>query len=107
MDVPCAVCKAPSRFGQLMIPGKNSCPSAEWTLEYSGYLMSERNHPAHLRAMYICVDREMQSVGGSHGPSTSRGVIRFVESRCSWGGGGLPCGPYVDGYELTCAVCTQ
>ncbi|PIK34546.1 putative short-chain collagen C4, partial [Apostichopus japonicus] len=59
-DVPCAVCKAPTRFAKLMIPGKNLCPSNEWTLEYRGYLMAERAHSVHQRSMYICVDQEMQ-----------------------------------------------
>ncbi|KAJ8034054.1 hypothetical protein HOLleu_24473 [Holothuria leucospilota] len=107
LDVSCAVCKAPYRFGQLMIPGKHECPSAEWTLEYSGYLMAERNHVNHRRSMYICVDQEMQAVERTHGSASTRGLLDLVEGRCTTSGGGLRCGPYIDGYELTCAVCTQ
>jgi len=29
-------------------------------------------------------------------------IFSFVEAKC----GALPCGPYIDGYELTCAVCS-
>lgn len=106
-DVSCAVCKSPSRFAQLMVPGKQTCPSGEWTLEYSGYLMTERSHPNHKRSMYICVDRELQSKPHTHGHNGDRAALNLVEGRCISSGGGLPCGPYVDGYEITCAVCTQ
>ena len=43
-DAPCAVGHTESRGRHLMIPGRNICLS-EWTLEYKGYLMSEKyNH---------------------------------------------------------------
>ena len=43
-DAPCAVCHTELRGSQLMIPGRNICPS-HWTLEYKGYLMStSQNH---------------------------------------------------------------
>ncbi|PIK38184.1 putative short-chain collagen C4 [Apostichopus japonicus] len=105
-DMPCAVCKSTSRFSKLMIPAKNTCPSDEWTLEYGGYLMAERSHASHQRSMYICVDRALQTLDRTHGSASARGLLDLVESRCSSSGGGLPCGPYIDGYELTCAVCT-
>lgn len=108
-DVPCAVCKAPSRFAKLMIPGKNICPDEDWTLEYGGYLMAERAHSAHRRSLHICVDREMETLRRTSGAAggNTRGLLDLVEGRCIASGGGLPCGPYVDGYEITCAVCTQ
>ncbi|PIK38185.1 putative short-chain collagen C4 [Apostichopus japonicus] len=108
-DVPCAVCQSPSRYSMLMMPAKNACPSEDWTLEYGGYLMAERSYSSHMRSMYICVDRELQTRERTHGLGTdhNRGLLDLVESRCVVSGGGLPCSPYVDGYELTCAVCTQ
>ncbi|KAJ8041741.1 Short-chain collagen C4 [Holothuria leucospilota] len=108
-DVPCAVCKAPSRFAKLMIPGRNICPDEEWTLEYGGYLMAERSHNDHRRSLHICVDREMETIPRTAGAAAGsvRGLLDLVEGRCSASGGGIPCGPYVDGYEITCAVCTQ
>lgn len=108
-DVPCAVCQSPSRYSMLMMPAKNACPSEDWTLEYGGYLMAERSYSSHMRSMYICVDRELQTRERTHGLGTdhNRGLLDLVESRCVVSGGGLPCNPYVDGYELTCAVCTQ
>lgn len=108
-DLPCTVCQASSRYSKLMVPAKNVCPSEAWTLEYAGYLMAERSQSGHKRSMYICVDREMQVVERTHGRATdgTRALLDLVESRCVTSGGGLPCGPYIDGYELTCAVCTQ
>ncbi|PIK47934.1 hypothetical protein BSL78_15204 [Apostichopus japonicus] len=109
-DVPCAVCLAPARVAKLIIPGTSVCPSNGWTREYGGYLMSNRVQSAHRRTMHICVDREMQVIPRTDGvPSDNkRDVLYLVEGRCApSGGGGIPCGPYVDGHELTCAVCTK
>ena len=38
-NAPCAVCYASTKVAVTMIPAKTRCPSI-WTLEYSGYLMS-------------------------------------------------------------------
>ena len=37
-NAPCSVCYAKTRSSVIMIPGKRSCPSNEWTLEYKGML---------------------------------------------------------------------
>ena len=96
-DAPCAVCHIELRGSQLMIPGRNICPS-HWTLEYKGYLMSaSQNHNG--RTQFICVDGDAESTTGS-----SRGhdgaLLYFAESQC----GSLPCPPYATGKEITCAV---
>ncbi|PIK48210.1 hypothetical protein BSL78_14918 [Apostichopus japonicus] len=108
-DVPCAVCLAPARVAKLVIPGTNMCPSDGWTREYGGYLMSERVYSSHKRSMHVCVDREMQVIPRTDGiPSDNKHhLLDLVEGRCAPSGGGIPCGPYIDGYELTCAVCTK
>ena len=85
-----------------MVPARNVCPSADWTLEYKGYLMSMRNDLKTTE--YVCVDRNAESIPGTEG-QTNESLLYPVESRCIEGGS-LKCGPYVDGYELTCAVCT-
>ncbi|XP_071823850.1 uncharacterized protein [Apostichopus japonicus] len=107
-DVPCAVCLATTRFAKLMVPGTNVCPNEDWTLEYGGYLMAERTHEAHKRSLHICVDRELQVLDRTSGGASNnkKALLDLVESRCSSSGGGIPCGPYVDAYEMTCAVCT-
>ena len=100
----CAVCRAPpGRTTKLMIPARNVCPSSEWRLEYAGYLMSDY-YSSHYRTEYVCMDREMEAEPGT-GANVNGALFYFTEARCL-AGGGLPCGPYVDGYELTCAVCT-
>ena len=99
----CAVCRAPKgTTGSLMIPARNDCPSDEWRLEYKGYLMAE--YYGHKRSQFICVDYSMEIEPGTGGNQDGALLYRS-EVRCMVGGG-LPCGPYLNGYELTCAVCT-
>ncbi|KAI8506570.1 hypothetical protein Bbelb_159970 [Branchiostoma belcheri] len=40
-DVPCSVCLVSGRSTHVMIPARLSCPRG-WSMEYSGYLMSEQ-----------------------------------------------------------------
>ncbi|XP_070546906.1 uncharacterized protein [Ptychodera flava] len=98
----CSVCRVKSRSTVLMVPGRNQCPADEWTLEYYGYLMS--SHHSHKRTEYVCVDRHPESRPSS-GRNRGGALLYAVESRCDKGT--LPCGPYLDGRELTCAVCTM
>ena len=99
----CAVCRAPpGRTTKLMIPARNVCPSSEWRFEYAGYLMSNRYD--FTKSEFVCVDREMEAEPGTNG-NENGALFYLTEARCLTGGG-LPCGPYVNGYELTCAVCT-
>jgi len=97
-DVPCAVCYTPNT-NVVMIPAKNSCHDG-WVLEYSGFLMS--GYYGHSgRTTHICVDGEAEGLDDSYG-NQNGAMLYFVETRC----GSLPCGPYQDNYELTCAVCS-
>jgi len=101
-NVPCAVCYASTRVAVTMIPAKTRCPST-WTLEYSGYLMSEgRLWSDHYRTMYECIDKNPDSVPGS-ASSTDGALLYNVEAHCS----GMLCPPYDPQKELTCAVCTK
>jgi len=99
-DVPCVVCYVKSRATQLVIPARNDCPSG-WTEEYHGYLMADHYSHKHSTS-FICIDREAEFVHGSHA-SYNGALLYLVEARC----GSLPCLPYVEGRELTCAVCTK
>ena len=105
-NVPCAVCYASTRVAVTMIPAKTRCPSA-WTLEYSGYLMSNykgdsRYRGSHYRTMFECVDKNPDSVPGS-ARDVNGAVFYHAEASCT----GLPCPPYDPQKELTCAVCTK
>ena len=98
-DVPCAVCHVKKRASQIMLPGRNVCPSG-WTREYKGYLMAEKY--THHRTTYTCVDENPDYTRGTHA-NLNGALFYFVEGIC----GSLPCKPYIAGHELTCAVCTR
>ena len=100
-DVPCAVCYASTRVAVTMIPAKTRCPST-WTLEYSGYLMSNHRDSRHYRTMFECIDKNPDSIPGS-APNVNGAVFYHVEATCT----GMPCPPYDPQKELTCAVCTK
>ena len=100
-NVPCAVCYASTRVAVTMIPAKTRCPST-WTLEYSGYLMSNRWDFHHRRTMFECVDKDPDSIPGS-ASDVNGAVFYHVEASCT----GMPCPPYDPQKELTCAVCTK
>ena len=99
-DAPCAVCHTESRGSHMMIPARNVCPSG-WTMEYKGYLMSE-SYSYKGRTQFICVDGNAEATHGSHADKNGA-LLYFVQGIC----GSLPCPPYVQGYELTCVVCTK
>ena len=99
-DVPCSVCYVASRVTVLMIPGKYTCPQ-NWIREYYGYLMADYyNHAG--RSTYECVDATPETISG--GNANHNGALFYhVEPRC----GSLPCPPYDQQKEMTCAVCTR
>ena len=100
-NVPCAVCYVSTRVAVTMIPAKTRCPST-WTLEYSGYLMSEAKWSDRSRTMYECIDKNPDSVPGSVS-NVDGAVFYHVEASCN----GMLCPPYDAQKELTCAVCTK
>lgn len=100
-DAPCAVCFVKSRGSMLMMPATNDCPSG-WTKEYHGYLMTEYYNHKH-SSEFVCVDADPEYVPGSHAHKPTSARLYPVEGRCS----SLPCLPYVEGRELTCAFCTK
>ena len=51
---------------------------------------------------YICVDKDPESLYGSHVNHNGR-LLYKVEGIC----GSLQCPPYVDGKELACVVCSR
>ena len=98
-DAPCSVCRSP-RSTVIMIPGRNQCYRG-WTLEYKGYLVAGYyGHPAATE--YVCLDDYPEAMPGGHADQDGK-LMYMVEGRC----GSLRCPPYVDGRELTCAVCSK
>ena len=98
-DVPCVVCYVPTRTAKIMIPGTYECP-ARWTREYEGFLMTA--YYRHYRTTFECVDRAAEVVEGSR-KNIDGALFFYVEPRC----GSLPCPPYDEQKEMTCAVCTR
>ena len=98
-NIPCAVCYAAARGTAIMLPAKTVCPST-WTLEYSGYLMSERKY--HYRSSFECLDKDPEYIAGS-AIGRPMAFMFHVEATCT----GIPCPPYNGYKELTCAVCTK
>ena len=97
-DAPCSLCRT-TRSAVTMIPGRNKCYDG-WTLEYAGYLVAGGN--GYHATEYVCLDFHPDSIVG--GQKDENGALFYlVEGRC----GSLECPPYVNGRELTCAVCSK
>ncbi|XP_068754757.1 short-chain collagen C4-like [Montipora capricornis] len=102
LGVPCAVCRAEKRGSLMMLPARNVCPSRDWTREYQGYLMTGSSNST--RSEYICVDNDATGVNQLHSKShPGKALLTSVLGKC----GVLPCPPYEQDRELTCAVCTM
>jgi hypothetical protein len=100
LPVPCAACYVPSRSASIMIPARTECP-AGWTLEYSGYLVSEDALNDRQGTSYECVDEAPEP--GAGGTNKDQALFYAVQVGC----GTLPCSVYTDGWEITCVVCTK
>ena len=83
-----------------MIPVRISSPDT-WTLEYSGYLMTEYK-ASKGRTSTECVDKDHETVPGEVA-GTNGAAFQFTEATCN----GLAYPSYVAEKELTCAVCTK
>ena len=94
-----SVCYIAPRETILMIPGKFTCPPG-WTREYYGYVMAERYN--HHRSTFECVDVEPETIVGGHADHNGA-LFYHVEPHC----GSLPCPPYDEQKEMTCAVCSR
>ena len=99
-NVPCAVCYTATRDTVFMIPANLHCPT-HWTVEYTGYLMTE--YYTHHRSTYECVDKDPESVPELDALSGESALFYHVEPNCA----GLSCGPYDAQKELTCVVCSR
>ena len=62
--------------------------------------MTEHNH--HNNKDFVCLDEEPEAMPGSQ-HDFNGALLLAVEGVC----GSLPCPPYVNGWELTCVVCSK
>ena len=60
-------------------------------------------HKNHKRSMFECVDKDQESLPGSHA-NTDGALFYHVETDCNTG---LLCPPYNNNKELSCVVCTN
>ncbi|KAK3589691.1 hypothetical protein CHS0354_015200 [Potamilus streckersoni] len=99
-NMPCVVCRSTLRSSTFMLPARNRC-FGDWHVEYHGYLMTG-HHTHKASSDYICVDEAPEA--DSSGFRTEYGVLLYrVEAIC----GSLPCPQYMQGRELTCAICSK
>jgi hypothetical protein len=101
-DLLCALCYVADATDQVMIPGRPDCGGIGYDLMYYGYLASQNQYPDRQTGEYICLDEKPEGRAGGAGDDNNA-VIYPVEVQC----GSLPCNPFVNGMELTCAVCTH
>ena len=99
-NVPCAVCHVTERHVKVMIPARKQCP-AGWTREYGGYLTT--SHHQHQRTTFECMDEAPEVIEGV-GRDENGALFYTVEGDCGYS---LPCPNYVEGWALTCVVCTK
>ncbi len=98
-NIPCAVCYVSSQTASIMIPAGMNC-YGNWTREYYGYLMSDRN--THRKTQFVCVDHSMEAIPGMSA-NTNGAMFYHAEATCN----GLSCTKYSTEKELHCVVCTK
>jgi len=100
-DLPCAVCYVAESTDKLMIPGRPDCGATGYDLQYKGFLVAEAFYAARQRTEFVCLDEAPEGRSGGSADNNNA-VVYPVQAGC----GSLPCTPYVEGFEITCAVCT-
>lgn len=94
----CAVCYRADATASFMLPASQTCP-AGWTAEYAGYLMA--THYTQNNRDFCCVDRAPEPAGNQ---DNHNGNLWYpAEYEC----GALPCPPFKQDREATCAVCSR
>jgi len=98
-DAPCAVCVNPAASFKVIVSGRPDCPN-DMHLEYNGFLVSD--HHGYQKSEFLCLD-SVPDVREGGQANNDGGLFYPVQASC----GALPCPPYVEGNEITCAVCTM
>ncbi|XP_052087130.1 rhamnose-binding lectin-like [Mytilus californianus] len=101
LELTCALCQTKSAETTFMYPGSYVCPSG-FTVEYAGYLASEKATSGRTSKGYLCLDASPVTIDNSYsGDDTAK--LYLVEGKC----GALPCANYVDNNEIPCAICSM
>jgi len=103
-DAVCVLCYVPNSSTNFMLPGRQDCgeDNDDLKLEYKGLLASNSvNWGDQHRSEFICIDEAPEARLGSE--ADLNGALLYpVQVAC----GSLPCPDYVNGNEVTCAVCS-
>lgn len=99
-DMVCVRCYVEGSYDVMMIPGRHDCGGSGYDLQYKGFLVAEANLQ-RARSEYICLDEAPEGAPGGSG-NMDQSVFYVAQFRC----GSLPCNPFVNDLEVTCAVCT-
>ena len=99
-DLLCSVCYVGDSSAQFVMPGRQDCGDTGFDLQYKGFLVSEAN-VGRQRGQFTCLDEAPEGRPGGAG-NDDNAVVYPVQIGC----GSLPCNPYVDGFEMPCAVCS-
>ena len=101
VNLPCAVCHTDTKLSVLTVPAQYTCPNG-WSMEYNGYLMTDREDSDRQRKDTICMDKDAEAVPGSQA-NTNPARVYLMRATCD----GLPCPPYNTNMALPCAVCSK
>jgi len=106
-NVPCAVCLADRRAALVTLTGRLTCPDIEWTVEYTGFLMTApEGSEDRKRSSYLCVSDRMEAIPGMDGDSHGALLSKTYIDCSGWGDTGM-CPPYFTNKTLACVVCTK
>ena len=97
----CVVCYVADATTKIMVTGRLDCGETGFNLQYFDFLVASADAVNQPRTEYVCTDEAPEGRTGRSGDD-NQGVIYEVKAGC----GSLPCPPYVEGYQMTCAICT-
>ena len=101
--VACALCQAPGKLVQIMIPTATECPP-EWNVEYLGYLMNYHHGTKHSQTM--CVNEQALGISPESEHEAKKIISSYlshVKIDCET----HPCNENLLDEKLKCVVCSR
>ena len=99
-NMPCTFCRTDFPT-TVTFPARNDCYTG-WTLQYSGYLVTNKGGSGRGAYQSFCLDKDPDFVPGTLRDDNEH-VLYLIEAKC----GSLPCPPYIGNAEIACAVCSK
>ena len=91
-NTPCGLCEATGRGDKIMIPSHYVCPEG-WHKEYNGYIMAGNNNQEG-SSMFYCIDENLEQIKGTGGDDSGYDLYTVYMAT-------------INGYALSCVVCTK